>query len=407
MAQFDPYSVAVELREQISSAKRKIGFLTGAGTSMAVGLPGIIELTNQVEKLLEEPEKSHFQFLRTCAGEAPNVEYILNRVRLYKEVIGESEEREIDGIKGMTAIRSLDIAICRAIYDIVKNGQMVEFIPQQTFAQWLYALYGNRERPVEIFTLNYDLLFEKAMESVGVPYFDGFIGSVEPFFLPEAVEAEESQEDQSVYPPRSWSRLWKLHGSIGWRLRLGSSGTRNRITRLPDGELPTGEELMIFPSRDKYADSRKLPFLTLQDRMRRFLMSGETLLAIIGYSFSDEHINEILFQGLRANPRLSVLAFCYGNLSDSYSELGRKYRNMTLLGADKACIGGIVGQWIQRRTPKDGEVWSFWDSDNGKFTLGDFKYFAEYLETFIGFKNLQRSSEVDAQPLSGGEQSET
>ena len=407
MAQFDPYSVAVEIREQISSAKRRIGFLTGAGTSMAVGLPGIIDLTNRVEELLVEPAKSHFQFLRTNTGETPNVEYILNRVRLYKEVIGESEGREIDGIKGEAAIRALDIAICRAIYDIVKGGQAVEFKPQQTFAQWLYALHGNREKPVEIFTLNYDLLFEKAMESVGVPYFDGFIGSVEPFFMPETIEAEGSQEDQNVYPPRSWTRLWKLHGSVGWRLRLGNEDTRKRITRLSDGDLPAGEELMIFPSRDKYADSRKLPFLTLQDRLRRFLMSGETLLVILGYSFSDEHINEILFQGLRANPRLSVLTFCYGNLPDSYPELGRKHRNMTILGADKACIGGLVGQWVQQRTPKDGEVWSFWDSDNQKFTLGNFKCFTEYLETFIGFKNLYRSSEVDAQPLAGGEQSET
>lgn len=64
MAQFDPYSVAAEVREQISSARRRIGFLTGAGTSMTVGLPGIVDLTNQVETLLAEPEKSYFRTIR-------------------------------------------------------------------------------------------------------------------------------------------------------------------------------------------------------------------------------------------------------------------------------------------------------------------------------------------------------
>lgn len=135
-------------------------------------------------------------------------------------------------------------------------------------------------------------------------------------------------------------------------------------------------------------------------------MNGETLLVILGYSFSDEHINEILFQGLRSNPRLSVLTFCYGDLPVEFIELGRKHRNMTFLAADKACIGGIVGDWVPRRTPQDGEVWPFWDSTNNKFVLGNFTRFAEYLEAFIGFKNLYRSDEGETHPVSEGEQSE-
>ncbi|OAM92457.1 SIR2-like domain-containing protein [Pelosinus fermentans] len=407
MIQYDPYTVAAEIREQISSAKRRLGFLTGAGSSMAVGLPGIIDLTNQVEEKFDGLLKSQFQSIKASMGGTPNVEYILNCVRLYCEVIGDSEEREIDGIKGRTAIKNLDTSICRAIHDIVKSGSMVETKPHQTLAQWLHALHSIREKPVEVFTLNYDLLFEKAMEEVGVPYFDGFIGSVEPFFMPEAVEAEGEKEDENVYPPRSWTRLWKLHGSIGWRTRCGNGDGRKRITRVSGGELPIGEELMIFPSRDKYADSRKLPFLTLQDRLRRFLMNGEVLMVIHGYSFSDEHINEILFQGLRSNPRLSILSFYYGNLPDNLTKFGRSYRNLTLLAADKACIGGLVGEWVISRSPQAGEIWSFWDEEAKRFTLGNFNCFAEYLETFIGFKGLQRYSDSSFQPtLKGGEPSE-
>jgi hypothetical protein len=64
----------------------------------------------------------------------------------------------------------------------------------------------NRECAVEIFTPNYDLLFEEAFERAGFPYFDGFTGGHAPFFDPPSIADD-------VLPAR-WSRLWKLHGSL-------------------------------------------------------------------------------------------------------------------------------------------------------------------------------------------------
>jgi hypothetical protein len=52
MATFDPYLAAVEIRDQLASEKRKLGFFFGAGASMAVGIPGIAALTDEVEKRL-------------------------------------------------------------------------------------------------------------------------------------------------------------------------------------------------------------------------------------------------------------------------------------------------------------------------------------------------------------------
>ena len=40
----------------------------------------------------------------------------------------------------------------------------------------------NRDYSKEIYTSNYDLIFEKSLEEVQIPYFDGFVGSYEPFF---------------------------------------------------------------------------------------------------------------------------------------------------------------------------------------------------------------------------------
>ena len=62
-------------------------------------------------------------------------------------------------------------------------------------------------------------------------------------------------------------------------------------------------ELVIYPSRDKYESSRKQPFTSYFDRLRDFFLSGEGVFIISGYSFSDEHINELIFSCLKQNNR--------------------------------------------------------------------------------------------------------
>ena len=62
----------------------------------------------------------------------------------------------------------------------------------------------------EIYTTNYDMLFEMALEANYTPYFDGFTGSYEPFFSPESIETFPREEDFTS----RWIRLWKIHGSL-------------------------------------------------------------------------------------------------------------------------------------------------------------------------------------------------
>lgn len=407
MVVHDPLREAFEIREKLASEKRKLAFFFGAGTSMAVGIPGINTLTEKVSEDLEEPFKAQFQNVRKKFSGNANVENVLDRIRSIRELMGDSEEEVYDSIKGATDVKLLDSASCQAISKIVSRKPSKEIKPHLILAQWLRSLHVDRLFPVEIFTTNYDLLFEQAMEHAGVPFFDGFIGAVHPFFTPESVEAEENKISQSAYPPRTWTRLWKIHGSINW-LMLQDAG-KKRVTRLSGLEPKKGEELMIFPSREKYIESRKLPFITFQDRLRKFLSTGESLFIIAGYNFSDEHINEIIFQGLRSNPRLSIMALMYGDekveagksklvLSDKIIQYGQEHRNLIIYGPDRACIGGIVASWGEPgRKKKDTEIWPFWDDSSKSFTLGEFSSFTSYLEVFIGFRT-SNICPLDTQP---------
>lgn len=385
----DPIRVARELREKLAPEKRRLAFFCGAGISMAVGLPGIITLTGQVKDNLETTQKKLYTDILKRLPEDSNVENILDRVRIIRELIGNDKKQEYDGLNIKRA-RDLDSAICFAISKLVGVEPETKTNPHLIFAKWLRALHSGRDFPVEIFTLNYDLLLEQAMEEAGVPYFDGFVGAVAPFLAPESIEAEDEKQS-SVCPPRAWTRLWKLHGSINWHT------SRNRIVRLSSVTPKPGEELVIFPSREKYSESRKLPFLAFQDRLRKFLSIRSGLVIILGYSFSDEHINEMLLQGLRSNPRLAIVALVYGEggkVSDRLIQLGVDYRNLTIYGPDKACIGGIPAHWDTNLKKPDTE--SFWSEESNQFTLGNFNSFATYLESFIGFKEAIFPPETDS-----------
>ena len=375
---YDPVQEAHQLREQLGSHRRRLAFFLGAGTSMAVGMPGLEALTKTVSEIMPPEHRAGFDEVSKAAGVSANLEEILDKTRLCCELIGEDQNRTYCGLGG-SAAKALERSITRAIYDEVSRPAPDGFEPHIRFAQWLREI--ERDFPPEIFTTNYDLLLELGLESdPSVPYFDGFVGSVNPFFVPESVEADGSRETMSNYPPRAWVRLWKVHGSIGWRIGKQLTAGGRRIYRTAATLQEADEELLIYPARQKYEESRKLPYMAYVDRLRRFASLGESLLVILGYSFRDEHLNEIVFQGLRSNVRFNVLAFVRGN--ETYNRvrnLVSPFRRLALYGPKAALIGGEERSWQWKADMSKDLPSTYWDQANEQFLLGEFKSFVRFL----------------------------
>jgi hypothetical protein len=377
----DPLNLAYELREQMATQERRIVFFLGAGASMAAGLPGLAELTKIVGAALKGSTKDTFGKIEKGIGSNANIESILNHVRILRELLGEDDSKNHDGITASKA-KELDIAICQEIYKSVSSPDPKKIAAHLTLGSWIRR--ARRTHPVEIFTTNYDLILEMALEKYEIPYFDGFVGTIEPFFVPECVEADGTKQTESEYPPKSWIRLWKLHGSIGWRVRRENSGSES-IVRNASAAPISGTELVIYPSREKYSQSRKLPFLTYMDRLRKSMITGECLLQVVGYSFGDQHLNEILRQGLRTNTRLTMNAFVFNEPSIELVELAKAHRNLSIYARPSACLQGNHGLWLQPTSKKPpGEQWPFWDQKKNEFLLGDFKEFARFLDLIGG-----------------------
>jgi hypothetical protein len=381
----DPLRELSEIRNQLSYTKR-LGFLFGAGTSKAMGIPDIATLTQNVEDALKGEDKTNYQLIKKALDkDQQHIEAILNQVRLIRQITNDNSAKSFDSITGEKA-KQLDKVICEEIYKIISLAEEKADLPvAKGFIGWLN--WVSRDFTKEIFTTNYDLIFEKSFENLLIPFFDGFVGSHEPFFAHESLDGKSNYDR----PPVSWIRLWKLHGSLGWFWKQNDDKKSHRVIRLSDGakEKFPDAELVIYPSRDKYESSRKQPFTSYFDRLKEFLLSGEGIFIISGYSFSDDHVNEVLFNCLNQNNRLHVIAFFYDDKPlDKIVSEGKNFPNLTMIGPSKASISGLSGEWEHT---KGGELLDpFWDSN--KLKLGDFKELVKYFVLCSGYKEKSDST---------------
>jgi hypothetical protein len=128
-----------------------------------------------------------------------------------------------------------------------------------------------------------------------------------------------------LYVKQSWTKLWKLHGSLNFKK---SKEEKIFVDNNINDEY---ENLLVYPSMDKYLSSRKAPFISYLDRFRKYLLGNEKVLLILGYSFGDDHVNEIIINGLNNNSRLSVFAFAYDDKTFSKGiEILGKYPNISI-----------------------------------------------------------------------------
>lgn len=355
------------LRQILAQSRKRIGLLIGAGAPAGVpgpsGMPPLIPavavLTTQVLDALKADHGTALTSVATDLND-PNIETILSRVRGLAAVIGKTPVHGLDG-EGHS---KLSEAICAEIGKIVDQKLPIGSSAFTELVAWISG--SDRQHAVEIFTTNYDLLFEQALERAKIPFFDGFSGSHEPFFDPSSIQGNRI--------PASWIRLWKLHGSIGW-----DSNADGEVVRNGKG---TSTQL-VYPEQLKYERTQKAPYAALFDRLKEFLLTPDTLLIASGFSFADAHVSARIDECLAANPATSVFAFQFKPLDEeTYAcEIASRRSNMSVYSPDAAMINGVRARWKPGDPPsKDwGPIQEgYWDLATEEFKLGKFDMLARF-----------------------------
>jgi hypothetical protein len=374
------------LRTIIAQGRKRIGLLIGAGAPAGMErddgsyplIPAVAGLTEHVLKVLKPTYEKQILALKSEL-QKDDIETLLSRVRSLSKVIGTAKIHELDG----AGFEKFGEAICGEIGKVVDVRLPKSSSAYSELVNWITG--ASRDYPIEIFTTNYDLLFEEAFEASRAPYFDGFTGGREPFFDPVSVASND-------LPPR-WTRLWKLHGSLGW-----SSSEKGEVIRTGKSNATH----LVFPEHLKYDQTQKAPYTALLDRLRAFLSTPDTLLVSIGFSFSDAHVAARVDEGLAGNPSASVFAFQFKSLSDEMGacDLAKRRSNFSVYAKDRAMVNGTEGNWSlppelpsKDWAPIRATYWGkFHSTEPEQFLLGA-------IEPFARFFSASRSSQAFSPPL--------
>lgn len=284
-----------------------LNWLLGAGVSYGAKIPLMYPLTDRVKALLAgSPHEPLISAVVTELPEDSHIEHILSQMGDYTALANRSRTNNAS-ISGTTydceQLQSAHEAILEAIATTIRWGyvagaadaaeeigsptnSLVRIDDHSAFARALFntsqAGLQDRRRPVRIFTTNYDTLIEDSLALTNVTYWDGFSGGAVAFRSHRFGEEEPKNGIRAC--------VIKLHGSIDWHL-----GDDFRVWRVRDLDTYPNRNglILIHPQATKYAATQRDPFAAQFDLFRRALSGREdNVLAVCGYSFGDDHINE-------------------------------------------------------------------------------------------------------------------
>jgi hypothetical protein len=393
----DAYGELSKLRERLASHDLPVAMLIGAGASCSVRdaagplVPAIVELGERCERAVAELgdafasgyEQLQEELSPEDGGRPPNVEDLLSSVRRKLAAMGPD-----DRLAGLDrdGLEDVERTVCSTIAEAaLPDGERISAVlPHHALARWAGRVV--RTRPLELFTTNYDTLLERALEDELVPYFDGFVGALRPFFAPSSLVHQHSA------PARDWVRLWKLHGSVTWRWEAQAAGDRRRIVRGQE----SADGALIYPSQHKYDESRKQPYAAMLDRLDRVLTHQDgAILIATGFSFGDQHINEVVFGALDVRPRTHVIALQFEDPQpgDELADRARRHHNLLVYGPNEAIVGGRLAPWRRLDATATGPAppgmpaadgegpITHTDTGETRFELGDFAQLTLFLDS--------------------------
>ncbi len=295
-------------------ALRNLSILVGNGCSIPLGAPLIGDVQAIVPELKVEPyslldasqQAKALATLDLLTPKAPplGIEALLavvshlrgNAAILEAEQALNGHTVPLEGVEALERLLKKWVYLrCHAVSDVASDRLRFheEFLRR--------VLLRSTQLPrCKLFTTNYDLLLERALDNLGVLYFDGFLGTLDRtlrsesyhydlYYPGETTEGRVSRVDRVL-------QMYKLHGSINWRRRaINDLDIRIRHTVADDDEYG---DVMIYPSPLKVAQAHGYPYSEMFRHFSANVHQPQSVLLTVGYCFGDDHVNRLIYQAL-------------------------------------------------------------------------------------------------------------
>lgn len=263
-----------------------------------------------------------------------------------------------------------------------------------------------------LFTLNYDTLFEQAMEELGIQYFDGFSGKTNSRF-DAAVYGLDIYYPGDVAEGRvrrfdKFMQFYKLHGSLHWyvddadiyraRHRDLSFAGSYRERSAEDKALALESEAFsgvgsfgILPTSQKFTQTLGMPYAHLFRLFHARLNQPQTFLLVMGYGFGDDHVTRIIETALM-NPSLVMLVV----EPNPDSEIVKRIRRYQSLGQRAFVLTERLGE---------GESCSYkmaTFADFARNVMPDVKWLEDYKRLRMFEEQIRKTEDREPQGGDGG-----
>jgi len=326
-----------------------VSFLFGTGSTIMLGAKSIQNIPKEIEDGLKTNKEAYQEFIEIIIGltkvadekqlprteekDGNEIKYMLEEFLNYLLAL-EYAQSKFEGIVKYKKIKDIISITKRELFKLCDIDTRV--IPTWLSSDvklklknnkyWYHELFTKKilQRPlnlrrVNIFTTNYDLAFDEAFDHLGVHYINGFSGFHRRTFKPENF-------DYDIYFPGSTTqgkvqrvekvlKYYKIHGSLTWQQTTPTANNvygieewsikhiREKIKKDEASKVTTNENdfwnnLMIYPSAAKKSYTLDYPYSELFRQLAATLNQPQSVLITYGYSFCDEHINDIIYQAL-------------------------------------------------------------------------------------------------------------
>ena len=353
-------------------------WLFGAGISMAANIPLMGPLTTLVfAKAGDEPDgraKAVLAAAKAMLPEDSHIEHILTHLIDFAAIAERSKDKKVnfgEVTLELSELRDLHAKVLKWISDIIRWGFAPKtdasaatigardnpIVTVEAHLAFVSALFNRsqagiaeRRRAIRLFALNYDTLLEDALALGRFSYWDGFTGGA------VAYRSHHYGQAEPVLDYRA--HVIKVHGSIDWHL-----GKDDRVWRVRDGDLYPERlaRVLIYPQFTKYLATQRDPFAAQFDLFRRALGSGtENVLAVCGYSFGDEHINQEIEIALhRPENKTTILAFSHGLNGVLAKWRAAPWANRLYIITESGLFVGTDGPFFPPPAGKKHDWWTF------------------------------------------------
>ena len=302
----EPSPQELKLRIKKYLELENVSILAGAGTSFHLGAPIIRNVPEGLKGDCEDSIKIYFG-----EGKYPSYEDLFNCLqadKYLKEKKGEDTKGICDVMMKMQKwlFENCDTQKTTIHEQYADDSQLLNnrYYYHEAFIKKLLQRPNNLKR-ANLFTTNYDMAFDYALDNLGVHYINGFSGIHNRCFRPEVYDYDIYYPGQSVsgkvHRAEKVLRYYKMHGSLSWVATESSPSNVYGIKEVAlDGnfEPNADRQIMIYPCVSKKTFTLDLPYSELFRQFAQAITQPQSVLFCIGYSFFDEHINDIIYQAL-------------------------------------------------------------------------------------------------------------